>query len=284
MENDSLLSGLDHLLARVSAALRGLPGAQALYLFGSAADPARKDRYSDLDLRVISSRFELSRAAWPAVLSRVGKLALVFQLDPDDPAAQETAFTLGFEGQSLYHKVDFGITDWRLADGFFNQLAGKVLLWQQGALVEPLEEAPRTAWRPAWNSPRHFLLGELLSSVRYVKARKRRQHLACWRFLSAKFNALLRCYHWNRDPLHFPEAAMNTWDFIALDRQLSEDERLGLLSGLKAASPPEMDRSLVEITGRIAALIDPDYPKKDTHQGRLVREMLRFIQNELVID
>ena len=284
MDNKPSLTSLDNLLARISNALRSLPGAQALYLFGSAADPARKDRYSDLDLQVISSQFELSRAAWPAVLSRVGKLALVFQLDPDDPAAQETAFTLGFEGQSFYHKVDFGITDWRLSDGYFNQLEGKVLLWQQEALAEPLEAAPQTAWRPVWDSPGHFLLGELLSSVRYTKARKRRQHLTCWRFLSAKFNALLRCTRWQQGVSQFPPVVRTTWDFTALDRQLSEDECLGLLSGLKTASPPEMDRSLVEITGRIAALIDPDYNKKDTHQAALVREMLGFIQNELVID
>ncbi len=137
MQNNPSLSALDDLLARISAALRGLPGAQELYLFGSAADPFRKDRYSDLDLQVVSAQFELSRAAWPAVLSQVGPIALAFQLDPEGPAAQETAFTLGFEGESLYHKVDFGITDRRLADGYFNQLQGKVLLWRQEVLAAP---------------------------------------------------------------------------------------------------------------------------------------------------
>ena len=85
MEITPSLSVLDDLLERISAALRGLPGARELYLFGSAADPFRKDRYSDLDLRVISAQFDLSRAAWSAVLSRVGKMALVFPLDPEEP-------------------------------------------------------------------------------------------------------------------------------------------------------------------------------------------------------
>ena len=281
MQNNSSLPALDDLLGRISAALRGLPGAQELYLFGSAADPARKDRYSDLDLQVVSAQFELSRAVWPAVLSQVGPIALAFQLDPEGPAAQETAFTLGFEGESLYHKVDFGITDRRLADGYFNQLQGKVLLWRQEALAAPPGSRPQTTWRPAWGSPGHFLLGELLGSVRYVKARKRQQHLACWRFLSAKFNALLRCYRWEQGGPQFPPGVKTTLDFTTLDRRLSERERLALLSGLKAASPPEMDRSLVEITRRLAAQIDPAFHSKDTHQAALVREMLSFIESEL---
>ena len=284
MENFPSLSALDDLLGRISAALRGLPGAQALYLFGSAADPARKDRYSDLDLQVVSAQFELSRAAWPAVLSSVGNMTLVFQLDPEDPAARETAFTLGFEGQSLYHKVDFGITDHGLADGYFHRLEGKVLLWRQHAPAGPVVSAPHTAWRPAWESPEHFLLGELLGSVRYVKARQRRQHLACWRFLSAKFNALLRCCPWQRGQAQFPPGVKTTWDFTALDRRLSEGERLDLLSGLKTSSPVEMDRSLVEITRRIIARIDPGYKVEDTPQAAIIRAMMSFIASELGVD
>ena len=159
-----------------------------------------------------------------------------------------------------------------------------MLLWRQEAPDAPVDDAPQTAWRPAWDSPGHFLLGELLGSVRYVKARKRRQHLTCWRFLSAKFNALLRCYRWEQGGPQFPPGTMTTWDFAALDRQLSEEERLGLLSGLKTASPSEMDRSLAEITRQIAAQIDPDYKTKNTRQAVLVREMLSFIESELGVD
>jgi len=276
-----LLSSLDDLLARISAALRHLPGAQELYLFGSAADPALKDPYSDLDLRVISTQFELSRAAWPAVLSRAGEMALVFQLDPASPDARETAFTLGFAGRSPYHKVDFGLAEQGLAGGFFGQVQAKRLLWRQEASATPVDGAPGEAWRPAWGSPDHFLLGELLGSVRYVKARKRRQHLACWRFLSAKFNALLRCYRWEPGCPVLPGAAMTTWDYTALDRQLPEEQRLGLLSGLQAGSPAEMDRSLLALTLQIAGRVMPGYVTATTREARLVRAYLNFIEREL---
>jgi len=284
MENNPSPSALDDLLARISAVLRGLPGAQELYLFGSAADPALKDPCSDLDLQVISAQIDLSRAAWFHTLSQAGKIALVYPLHPEDLAAQETAFTIGFEGESLYHKVDFGMTAQNFTEGFFNQTEHKILLWQQAPSSEPVIDLPGSAWFPEWGTPGHFLLGELLSSVRYGKARRRRQHLVCWRFLSAKLNALVRCYQWDRNPFRFPGAALSTWDFAALDRRLSEGERLGLMSGLKTASPAEMDRSLVEITRRIAAQIDPGYNSKDTREATLVREILSFIESDLLVD
>jgi predicted nucleotidyltransferase len=51
--------------SRISTVLDDLPGAEALYLFGSVADPQRRDSSSDLDLRVITADFARSRPAWP---------------------------------------------------------------------------------------------------------------------------------------------------------------------------------------------------------------------------
>src|SRR5450759_3211407 len=80
-----------------------------------------------------------------------------------------------------------------------------------------------------FNVAAHFVLGEMLRSVRYIKARRRGQQLACWSYLSAKVSALFRWYHQDMDSDHFSEQALTTWDTIVLDRRLPEAVRLDLL-------------------------------------------------------
>ena len=142
-----------------------------------------------------------------------------------------SAFCIAFKNESLYQKVDIGLCDQRNDLGFINQVDHKVLLWQQSAKKEPVSTAPGDVFMPNKGTAAYFLMGELLSSVRYVKARQRGQHLTCWRFLSAKFNALLRCYRWKGDPQKFSASSLTTWDYNALDRNVLECERLTIQRG-----------------------------------------------------
>lgn len=269
---------LENLLDRVSAALRQLPGAVELYLFGSAADSTTRDAYADLDLQVVTEQYSLSRSAWPGILQQAGKIKLAYTIR-DDP--QESAYWIAFAEESPYHKVDIGLCDQQSDQRFLDQVQQKVLLWRQPAKRDPMPFSLVDAYFPVPGTAAHFLLGELMGSVRYVKARKRGQHLTCWRFLSAKFNALLRCYQWNGDCDNFPQASLNTWDYTALDRTLSESERLSLLHGLSLQSPQEMDCSLIDITKKIAAKIFPDYLVNASVHSQLVRESIYFIEHQL---
>ncbi len=269
---------IDSLLSRVSSNLRDLPGAEALYLFGSAADPLSKDPYSDLDLQVISADFDLSRTAWPWILANAGEMNLVY---PISQKAQESVYWVTFTGESLYHKVDIGLSDSRQDHGLIYRVARKLLLWNQPPPNKPAVFPSPTALIPEPGTPLHFLIGEMLSSVRYLKARKRGQHLACWRFLSAKFNALLRCYLWEPGDSQFPSASLNTWDFTALDRQLPEPDRLHLLRTIDCGSPRVMDSALLDIARRIADRVYPDYASEDSPAARLIREYFGFLLDEL---
>jgi hypothetical protein len=264
---------LDALLERVSSAARNLPGAVELYLFGSAADAATRDAYSDLDLQVVSADDALSRSAWPWILNQAGAMTLVYPMG-------ESSFCIAFKNESPYHKVDIGLCT-QHERGFLQGVQKKTLLWRQTAGKEPLDISPGETCVPAPGSAGHFLVGELLGSVRYVKARKRAQHLTCWRFLSAKMNALLRCYAWDGQRRNFPPAALNTWDFVALDRGMPEAERLALLAGIGLSSAAEMDRTLLELTRRIAEKIEPEYKTDASRLARLVREYLVFLEQEM---
>lgn len=270
---------IETLLDRVSNALQNLPGAVELYLFGSTADPNKRDDYSDLDLRVVTDAYTLSLSSWPWILQQVGRIELAFPLQ-DDP--QESAYSIAFAGESPYHKVDIGLMDRNNHRGFIYQVEKKLLLWQQQPKREPVQVPPGEAYQPVPGTAAYFLVEELIGSVRYVKARKRRQHLTCWRFLSAKFNALLRCYQWDGNPNHFPQTALNTWGFNDLDRQISESDRLSLMKVLNFGSPLEMDRSLIDITKRMAEWLYPAFLKEESSRAHLTRQYLAFIERELL--
>lgn len=271
----SMDQALEQLLARVSAALRHLPGALECYLFGSAADAARRDAYSDLDVQVVTHDFALSRAAWPWILNRAGRIELAFSVQQ---TANESTYTLALAGESPYHKIDIGLCDPCAQPGFFHGIAHKRLLWQQPADRQPVHlSANAEAYAPPTGSAAYFLMSQLLGAVRYLKARKRGQHLSCWRFLSAAFHASLRCRGWDGDAEHFPSDPLSTWDFAALDAALPESERLERLQALRVQSPAQMDATLIELTRGLAACLCPP----EAHAARLTAAYLEFIESEL---
>jgi len=272
------MNRLNALLERVSRAARRLPGAVELYLFGSANDPALKDAYSDLDLQVVSADYELSRAYWPWILELAGDISLVCPII-DKP--RESAFWVVFSGESHYHKVDAGLSDSTQEQGFIHNIQHKTLLWRQAppaSLAVPLQ---RAAWMPEASTPLHFLTSELLGSVRYVKARRRGQHLTCWRFISGRLNALLRSYQWDGRSQRFPQTPLSTWDYAALDRLLPESDRLHWLALVDCRTPCAMDQALVTLTRCLVERICPDWASDDTPAGQHIRDIFSFIAQEL---
>lgn len=283
--NAGSLQPIDNLLARVSAALRRLPEAVELYIYGSAADPDLKDSYSDLDLQVITADFALSQAAWPQILEQAGKIKLAFPLIPLMNDLSASAYTITFQDESPYHKVDIGLCAQDNARAFLEKVGRHRLIWKQPSSHDhTLGSPPGEPLLPQPGSAAYFLLGEMLSAVRYVKARKRQRHLSCWRFLSAKMNALLRCFLWDGNPARFPEGALLTGDYTALDQILLEDKRLNLLTIVNCSTPEGMDTALIQLTRHILAEIQPHFNDlAGACSAAFAQEYLDFIIQELAL-
>jgi hypothetical protein len=233
-----------------------------------------------LDLQVVTDRYELSQENWLRILSLAGEIALAYPISTSPLSASTT---IAFAGESPYHKVDIGLSDRREENGFFSQVQGKQCLWRQ-LPAEPPAHAIASTGQPystALGSAAHFMLGEMLGSIRYVKARKRRQHLVCWRYLSAKLNARLRCGLWDANPQSFPQNPLTTWQFTALDQRLPEPERLELLAATHCDEPSEMDGSLVNLTVRIVQSIQPSLGPADASAVAITQHYLEFIAHEL---
>ena len=130
-------------------------------------------------------------------------------------------------------------------------------------------------------TPAYFLIGELMGSIRYLIARRRGQHLTCWRFLSARMNALLRSYFWEAGSPRFSTPGLNTWDFAALDRGLPEADRLGWLAQIDCRTPRAMDSAMISLSHQLIERVYPGCAADDAPAARLIREMLCFIEQEL---
>lgn len=132
-----------------------------------------------------------------------------------------------------------------------------------------------------FNVAAHFVLGEMLRLVRYIKARRRGQQLVCWSYLSAKVSALFRWYHQDMDSDHFSEQALTTWGTIVLDRRLPEDMHLDLLGLVDCRTPQAMDAALVVLSRRIAQAVLPGCGPADAPAAGLAHQYLAFIESEL---
>ena len=272
---------LDALQARVSAALRDLPGATALYLFGSRRT-APDDPFADLDLQLLSDDLPATRRVWPHALAHVAPIALAW---PITPAPDNTAFAILFEDESLYHKLDIGLSPASEGDAYAAPDAPYSLLWEQRASCEEVSLPLTQIYLPPVGTVGHALFDDLLGSVRYLKARKRHQPLTCWRFIRNKPGLLLRLLVEQRGGWQADAPALSTWDYKGLDQQLEEPVRAQLLAHLDWATPATMDAAFVWFTQRIAALFEEKAATRaETLPLPLVDQHLAFLRGELAAD
>lgn len=223
------------LLESIAQALRAMPGAVALYAFGSLAQ-GRGDEYSDIDLTLLSTDVDASLAARHTVLSQVEPIALEWRIVP---SRDRWAATYLFVDVSPYHKLDLGIS----ASG--SDVDG-VLLWQregelQGVTAPPAIPAP---FMPVPGSVEHHAADQLLGLTRYAKARRRDNQFLCWRFASALLEATLTTLHARECGVPFTGRKLATSEYLELDTALAPEARARVLDRLRFSPASAMDRSV----------------------------------------
>ncbi len=271
---ETTLSRVEDLSRDVATALRSLPGARALYAFGSIPN-GTYDEFSDLDLTLVSDDLETSWARLRQCLGRVGPVMLDWRIERTE---SNWAGTLLLAGTSPFQKVDIGIVSVE-REPEWSCRPDRARLWEQargpGSIV--VDESPdRPAYEPAAGSFEHFVFGHLLGAPRYVKARKRGQTLTSWRFAQALAEAALAAAYMSATGAPALARKLTTAEYVELDRRLPGDltaryvehlclaDELGmgasvrffvgeLLSGI--ASTQEADPALVAVTVTLDAFI-----------------------------
>jgi hypothetical protein len=271
----SLIDELNALQQRVTEGLRHVPGAVELYLFGSRLS-SPDDPYADLDLVLVSADMARTRVAWPQALCAIGSPELIW---PIAPGGDNTAFAVLFSGVSCYHKLDIGVC----AAGARPPSPAR-LLWRQAAPVDAGSMPQRAGYWPAHGSAGHTLFDDLLGAARYVKARKRGQHLTCLRFMRSKPERLLQLRAEQLWGWPAPARALSTWDYKALDAALPAGECDALLSRLDWSTPAAMDRALVWFSEQAAQLALARVAVRGESVPReVVMRQLRFLRAELAV-
>lgn len=267
---------LDRLQDRVAASLRQLPGATALYLFGSRGT-GQADQYSDLDLQVLTADMTAARAVWPHFLEHIGPIEVAWPLSP---AAENTAFAILFRGESYYHKLDIALRDTH--ESATLATPPHVQLWSQPpATFQPAPPATE-AYIPLPEAVGHLVIDELIASVRYIKARKRGQELTCWRFLRVKPDRLLHLIAQRAQAWSPREQPLTTWDYKALDGAIDAAERRHLVQHLNWSEPRMMDRSCYWLTQQIIQLAQQKALAQDEFlPAQIIDRHLAFVRAEL---
>ena len=266
------------LFSDITTALRSVPGARALYAFGSIPKGTH-DEFSDLDVTLVTDDFDRSLARRHQVLGRARRVLLDWRIERTESS---WAGTLLLEGTSPYQKVDIGIVsmerepEWSGrpdCEKIWDQASGPASITIDGTLSQP-------PYEPAMGSSEHFVVGHLLGVTRYVKARKRGQTLTSWRFAQALAEAALAAVYSSSTGFPLLERKPTTAEYIDLDRRLPMNRAMTVFKHLCYADEHGMDESVRFFVNELLSGLTPAQDR-DTTVNIVVTTLESFIISEL---
>ncbi len=226
------------LLNRVKDTLPGLPGFRTLSLFGSLAE-GRADDYSDVDVIVTTDDLPNAKAHLLSLLEQIGPVDFCWAINlrPD-----EWNPMIVFREENYFHKLDLGLAG---ISGVNRTIPPEqtILLCDQFRTPGTVAKESQ-AYVPQDSSMGHFLLGQLLGCLRYIKARKRGQILTCYRFAAAAVDWRLALLYARLTENPQFRSKLSTVDFLELDRMISPDDHSAFLSGLDFSTLAAMDSAV----------------------------------------
>ncbi|GHO80786.1 hypothetical protein KSD_85570 [Ktedonobacter sp. SOSP1-85] len=173
-------SQVEQLLSQAIQAFASDPYVYEIYLFGSYAKKTH-DRYSDVDLHIVSQNFDATMSQLWHYLEEIGPVLMAFPLVA---RVGYTAFMILFENFPLYTKLDINIADRTENTSFAEQAC----VYRREAL--PPHVAP-TFLPTMLEEPLNTLYGYHLGAIRYMKYRKRGKHFSAYKFYKAQLDRTL---------------------------------------------------------------------------------------------
>ncbi|GER91845.1 hypothetical protein KDW_60070 [Dictyobacter vulcani] len=180
-----MIDQVEQLYTRAVQAFAAEPEVSEIGLFGSYAKGTH-DRYSDIDLHVVSQDFDTTMNHLAACLAHIGQVLVAFPLTARVGYA---AYVVLFEDYSPYTKLDLSIAD--TANNL--PFADTTCVYH----TETISPATASTYQPArFAEPLNILYDSYLGALRYIKYRQRWQHFSAYKFYRAQLDRLLvMCYH-----------------------------------------------------------------------------------------
>jgi hypothetical protein len=228
---------------RAIGATRSLPGAVALHEFGSALS-GEVDHWSDIDLQVVTTTLTDAIARRATVYAEIAPAWLEWTIVHDDAT---WAATVLFEDVSPFAHLDLGLVA-EDADTASGILAQSSVLWRQSPAPATGTTAMAAGFAPTPGSIDHVVTGDLLSILRYAKARHRGHHLLCWKFFAALANRVLEAeFLATVDPGRGFRSSLTSHEHAQLRHALPSETSDALSRLLMCDAPASMDAAMLDL-------------------------------------
>lgn len=267
---------LRYLLDAYKDTLPRLPGFRSLSIFGSIPE-GRSDGYSDIDLIVETDDLPAAKEQVLGLLESVGPIEFCWAINlrPD-----EWNPMIVFRNEGCFHRLDLGVTDLSAVDRTIPREQTVLLADEPRTCDQSLRKSD--AYVPERGSMGHFLLGQFIGGVRYVKARKRGQPMTCYRFAAAciDWQFALTYARLKEDPTR--RSKLSTPEYVEFDRVLSADERSTLLHALDFSCLAAMDAVVTDaMNSMLVNGVELAVMSGETLPLHVFERMIRFVTEEL---
>ena len=267
MEGDQIgemerASQVEQLSTRAVQTFARDPHVYEMFLFGSY-EKKMHDRYSDVDVHVVSQNFDATMSLLWHSLSDIGQVLVAYPLAAHVGYA---AYMVLFENYPLYTKLDINISDTKNSVPF----AEKTCVYRRD-VIPP--NAASTFLPALFEEPLKTLYGCYLGAIRYMKYRKREKHFSAYKFYRAQLDQhLLR---WYREVSHerFVER-LGILEYQVLD---TREESTALKRYLYPENEQTMDMFYLELLQNMTHELESYF---DENHEKASRAILNFLAQE----
>ena len=148
---------------------------QKIYVFGSI-EQNKHDDYSDIDLHIVSSNFDVTMKDFVAITKRIGEPFVWYPLHPQPG---NSSYAVLFRNYRLYNRLDITILD----------TITPPVVAQGTCIYSNPKDYPyhlSTYQSPHMEEKAHLLYGYSIGALRYVKYRKRGKAFSAYKFYRAQ--------------------------------------------------------------------------------------------------
>ncbi|QBD75395.1 hypothetical protein EPA93_05010 [Ktedonosporobacter rubrisoli] len=251
---------LQELYATTLQVFTQRPEVQKIYLFGSM-EQHKHDAYSDLDLHVVSSDFDMTMRDLASIMNTIGE---PFVWYPFHPQPGNTGYAILFRDYPLFNRLDITILD---------PVTPPVMPLGTCIYSNPQEcpRCPSTYQAPQMAEKVRQLYGYGIGAVRYTKYRKRGKPFSAYKFYRAQCDY----YFLRRYDQEVGESEVRPDIFMLLDRL--PDSSL-LQKYLYPGTEQRMNELYLELLG---VMLRDECSMLSAEQSEALTEIIAFVRNEL---
>ncbi|MBO0794908.1 MAG: nucleotidyltransferase domain-containing protein [Ktedonobacteraceae bacterium] len=256
------VSQVEHLSCQAIQAFAADPHVYEMFLFGSY-EKKTHDRYSDVDLQVVSQNFDATMSQFRRCLSDIGQVLVAFPLVAQVGYA---AYMVLFENYPFYTKLDINVSDVERCTPF----STKACVYRRDVI--PSHEV--STYQPVlFEEPLNTLYGYYLGAIRYMKYRKRGKHFSAYKFYRAQLDYLLS--RWYREVSH--EHSIERLGILEYQLLDMREESAVLKRYLYPGNEQTMDMFYIEMLQKIA---DESQSSLNKEHKKVLNSMLDFLKRE----